>query len=85
MYRYVGGFLFSGSILLAGIASADNVGDPVRKAQMQKDCVAQQTAQNDGSTPKAIRKACRKSIADGTFNDKNISLDGMIRHQNPSN
>ena len=59
-------------------ADLDNVGDPVRKAQRMKDCMAlhAETARNEGLTERQIADACIKAINDGDFKDPNISLDG---------
>jgi hypothetical protein len=53
--------------------------DPVRVAQRLKDCVAQNVAMQDGRTLTAIRQACKKAVAEGSYQDPNISLDGMIK------
>ena len=53
--------------------------DPVRVAQELKDCVAQNVAKQDGRTPAAIHEACRKAVAEGSYEDPNISVDGMMK------
>ena len=75
-----------GSILIAGVLISEHAlatemeeGDPVRNAQRMKDCVARHIARNDGSSKRQIKRACVKEIEEGTFEDKNISLDGMIK------
>ncbi len=66
---------------MAAYAFADQLEehDPVRVAHRIKDCVAQNLAMHDGRTNTAIRKACKKAIAEGSYDDPNISLDGMIK------
>jgi hypothetical protein len=53
--------------------------DPVRDAQRHKDCVSENIAKHDGRSESAIEAACDKAIADGSYHDPNISLDGMIK------
>lgn len=71
--------IFVGSLLIAAQAWATQLeeGDPVRNAQRMKDCIAQKIALKDGRTQHQIKRACVKAISDGTFKDRNISLDGM--------
>jgi hypothetical protein len=57
--------------------------DPVRDAQRHKDCVAESKAKHDGRSESAIEAACDKAIADGSYDDPNISLDGMIKSPSP--
>jgi hypothetical protein len=57
--------------------------DPVRDAQRHKDCVAENVAKNDGRSESAIKAACDKAIADGSYHDPNISLDGIIKSPSP--
>lgn len=81
MARYLPGILMGIAGLTAAHAIADQLEeqDPVRVAQRLKDCVAQNLAKRDGRTRTAIRQACAKAIADGSYHDPNISLDGMIK------
>jgi hypothetical protein len=53
--------------------------DPVRVAQRLKDCIAENIAKDDGRTRSTIRLACKRAVADGSYHDPNISLDGMIK------
>lgn len=57
--------------------------DPVRDAQRHKDCIAENQAKQDGRSETAIERACDKAIADGSYHDPNISLDGMIKSPSP--
>jgi len=81
MPHYVRGVLIGMLALSAAYASADELEeqDPVRVAQKLKDCFAENVAKHDGRSKSAIRRACRKAVADGTYSDPNISLDGMIK------
>lgn len=67
--------------LTAAPAFADQLEehDPVRVAQRIKDCMAENRAKHDGLEESAIRRACEKAVAEGTYADPNISLDGMIK------
>jgi hypothetical protein len=75
---------FTASRVMA--AQLDDVGDPVRNAQRMEDCMAQyaETAKGDAATERQIANACIKAINDGSFRDKNISLDGMIKSPRPA-
>ena len=79
MSRYLCGILIGIAGLTAAHAFADQLEehDPVRVAQRLKDCVAQNLAMHDGRTPTAIRHGCKKAVAEGSYQDPNISLDGM--------
>ncbi len=81
MSRYLRIFLICTTGLTAAYAFADQLEehDPVRVAQRLKDCVAQNRAMHDGRTYSAIQQACKKAIAEGSYQDPNISLDGMIK------
>jgi hypothetical protein len=81
MFRCLCSILIATAGLTGACAFADQLEehDPVRVAQRLKDCVAQNLAMHDGRTHAAIRRACKKSIAEGSYQDPNISLDGMIR------
>jgi hypothetical protein len=57
--------------------------DPVRDAQRHKDCVSENKAKHDGRSESAIKAACDKAIADGSYHDPNIGLDGMIKSPSP--
>jgi hypothetical protein len=57
--------------------------DPVRDAQRRQDCVAENKAKHDGRSESSIIAACDKAIADGSYKDPNISLDGMIKSPSP--
>ena len=67
--------------IMSAYAFADQLEehDPVRVAQELKDCVAQNVAKHDGRAVAAIHEACRKAVAEGSYEDPNISLDGMIK------
>ncbi len=81
MPHYVRGLLIGMLALTAAHAFADELEeqDPVRVAQKLKDCFAENVAKHDGRSESAIRRACRKAVAQGTYQDPNISLDGMIK------
>jgi cytochrome c-type biogenesis protein CcmH/NrfF len=81
MPRYLRGVLIGMLALTAAQAFADELEeqDPVRVAQKLKDCFAENVAKHDGRSAAAIRKACKKAVADGSYSDPNISLDGMIK------
>jgi hypothetical protein len=81
MSHYLRGIFLGISGLAAAHAFADQLEehDPVRVAQRLKDCVAQNQAMHDGRTPEAIQQACKKAIAEGSYHDPNISLDGMTK------
>lgn len=73
------GLLLGLVILTAAPAFADDLEeqDPVRVAEKLKDCTAENLAKHDGRTKAQIRRACRKAIADGSYSDPNLTLDGM--------
>ncbi len=81
MPRYLPGVLIGILALTAAHAFADQLEeqDPVRVAKKLKDCFAENVAKHDGRSESAIRRACRKAVADGSYSDPNISLDGMIK------
>jgi len=81
MSRYLQWVLIGTIGLSADYVSADQLEehDPVRVVQRLKDCIAQNLAMQDGRTRGAIRRACKKAIAEGSYKDPNISLDGMIK------
>lgn len=81
MSRCLRGFLIAMAGITASHAFADQLEehDPVRVAQRLKDCVVQNLAKHDGRTHTAIRHACKKAVAEGSYQDPNISLDGMTK------
>jgi hypothetical protein len=85
MSRFLRSILIGMTGMTAAYAFADQLEehDPVRVAQRLKDCVAQNLAMHDGRTHTAIRQACKKAIAEGSYQDPNIGLDGMIKSSPP--
>jgi hypothetical protein len=84
--RHSSGALLTATLALFVMSAAAGQSenhDPVRDAQRHKDCVAENIAKHDGRTQSAITAACDKAIADGTYQDPNISLDGMIKSPQP--
>ena len=73
------GLLIGLIALAAAPAIADDLEeqDPVRVAEKLKDCTAENMAKHDGRTRAQIRRACRKAVADGTYSDPHLTLDGM--------
>jgi hypothetical protein len=81
MHHYVRTILIltTGLVAVHAFADQSEEHDPVRNAQRLKDCVAENVAKQDGRSQGAIKRACEKAIAEGTYHDPNISLDGMIK------
>jgi hypothetical protein len=77
--RLLRGLLIGITLLAAAPAFADDLEeqDPVRVAEKLKDCTAENLAKHDGRSKAEIRRACRKAIADGSYSDPNLTLDGM--------
>jgi hypothetical protein len=85
MRQYKTGILSAllGSLAISAAIGQSEEHDPVRDAQRHKDCVSENTAKHDGRSQSEIRATCDKQIADGTYHDPNISLDGMIKSPSP--
>ena len=73
---------WAAAVFLAGAVALaeDHEGDPVRRAKLMQDCIADYAAKNsDGKSAKEIERQCRKAVANGDYEDPNITLDGMIK------